>query len=64
MCRFDDLRFQAMTSLLLGRTHVSIALLLNEPVDNLRPKLQKIFDELTDDVKKLYYTTDDPEIAW
>lgn len=54
---------QAVTSYLLGRTHASIAMLLNEPIDNLRPKLKEIFDELTDDIAKLYYPTRDPETA-
>lgn len=54
---------QAATSYLLGRTHASIALLLNEPIDNLRPRLQAIFDEFTDDVAKLYYPTHDPKTA-
>lgn len=50
-------------SFLLGKVHGEIAMLLNEPIDNLRPNLKKLFDNLTCDVARLYYPNPDQPSA-
>lgn len=56
----NDEEIKIGSAYLLGRTHGLLGLLLNEPTENLRPKLQNIFDNLTHDVTRMYYHLDIP----
>jgi hypothetical protein len=39
----------------LGRTHGAISNILNMPIDLVRPSLQALFDQMNEDIIKLYY---------
>lgn len=44
-------------ALVLGRTHGAIANILNMPIELIRPSLQALFDQMNDDILRLYYPT-------
>lgn len=54
------LKFLENVSLVLGKVHGGIATILEGREEELRPKLLKLFDDLSADVSYMYYSDPKP----